>query len=146
MQIVRKATHFFQRLEFYGWPVLQLGIRFWMAYVFFRPGRVKLKHWDATVSLFKFEYKVPYIPPEVAAILATTVELACPVLLVVGLMTRLATIPLLIMVATIQLTFMSHHDHIYWALLLGTLLLKGAGPFSLDALYCRRYQQSRYSV
>jgi putative oxidoreductase len=116
-----------------------------MAYVFWRPGALKIKHWDATVSLFKFEYKVPYISPVLAAYCATIIELVCPVLLVVGLLTRVATIPLLIMIAIIQATFMSHHDHMYWALLLGTLMLKGAGPFSLDALYSRRYPHTTYS-
>lgn len=143
--LITKATHFFQRLECYGWPVLLLGIRFWMAHIFWRSGRIKVKHWDATLSLFKFEYKVPYIAPDLAAYFATTVELACPILLVVGLMTRLATIPLLIMTAVIQFTYLSHHDHAYWALLLGTLLLKGAGLLSLDALFCKRVEQCSIS-
>ena len=132
------ATKVFQRLERYGWPLLLLGIRLWMAHIFWRSGRIKLKHWDATLSLFRFEYKVPYIDPDLAAYLATTVELVCPVLLAVGLMARLAALPLLIMTAIIQLTYLSHHDHMYWALLLGVLLFKGAGPLSLDYLWCKR--------
>lgn len=136
--LITKTTHFFQRLEYYGWPFLLLGIRCWMAHVFWRSGRIKLKHWDATLSLFKFEYKAPFIAPDLAAYLATTFELVCPVLLVAGLMTRLATTPLLIMIAVIQFTYISHQNHLYWSLLLGTILLKGAGPLSLDALYCKR--------
>lgn len=130
-----KTSYFFQRLEHYGWPLFLLGVRFWMAHVFWKSGRIKVKHWEATLALFKFEYKVPLIPSDLAAYLATTFELVCPILLVVGLMTRLATIPLLIMTAIIQLTYLSHHDHIYWGFLLGALLLKGAGPLSLDALW-----------
>lgn len=136
--LITKFIHFFQRLEYYGWPLLLLGARFWMAHIFWRSGRIKVKHWDATLSLFKFEYKVPFMAPDLAAYFAMTFELLCPVLLVVGLMTRLATIPLLIMTAIIQLTYLNHHDHIYWTLLLGTILLKGAGPLSLDALYYKR--------
>lgn len=138
MHLITKTTYFFQRLEYYGWPVLQLAIRFWVAHVFWRSGRIKLKHWESTLELFKFEYKVPYIAPDLAAYIVTTFELVCPVLLVLGLITRLATIPLLIITAMIQLTYLSHHDHMYWALLLGTLLFKGAGPISLDALICKR--------
>jgi putative oxidoreductase len=110
-----------------------------MAHVFWRSGRIKLKHWDATLSLFKFEYKAPFIAPDLAAYLATTFELVCPVLLVAGLMTRLAATPLLIMTAVIQFTYISHQNHLYWSFLLGTILLKGAGPLSLDALYCKRF-------
>ena len=136
--LITKSTHFFHRLEYYGWPLLLLGIRCWMAHVFWRAGRIKLKRWDTTLSLFKFEYKIPFIAPDLAACLATTFELVCPVLLVAGLMTRLATTPLLIMTAVIQFTYISHQNHLYWSFLLGTILLKGAGPLSLDALYCKR--------
>jgi len=138
MSLISKATHFFQRLEFYGWPVLLLAIRFWMAYIFWRSGKVKIKHWDSTLSLFRFEYHVPYISPDLAAYATVVFEVLCPVLLVLGLITRIATIPLLVIIAVIHFTYLSHHDHVYWSLLLGTLLLKGAGRFSLDALWCRR--------
>ncbi|MCE3231628.1 MAG: (Rhomboid family) [Alphaproteobacteria bacterium] len=117
--IIPNFNRFFERLDYYGWPLLLLGIRFWMAYVFWRSGRIKLKHWDSTLSLFQFEYKI------------------CPLLLVAGFMARLATIPLLVITAVIQLTYVSHHDHLYWGFLLGVILLKGAGPLSLDALWCK---------
>ena len=122
----------------YGWPLLLVVIRFKMSHIFWKSGRIKFAHWDATVSLFKFEYKVPYISPILAAYFTTTFELVCPVLLIFGLMTRLATIPLLIMTAIIQFTYLAHPDHAYWAILLGTVLLKGAGPLSLDAYCCKR--------
>jgi putative oxidoreductase len=137
MHLMRHVTNISNRLEFYGWPLLQLCMRFWMAHVFWRAGRIKLKHWDATLSLFKFEYKVPYIAPDHAAYLATSMELLCPILLVVGFMTRLATIPLLLMTLIIHLTYMSSNEHIYWMFLLTTLLFKGAGLVSLDSFICR---------
>lgn len=129
---------FFRFLGLYGWPLLLVAIRFKIAHIFWKSGRIKFAHWDATVSLFKFEYKVPYISPLLAAYLTTTFELICPILLVFGLMTRLATIPLLIMTAVIQFAYLQHSDHTYWAILLGVLLLKGAGPLSLDAYGCKR--------
>jgi putative oxidoreductase len=135
--IIPNFNRFFERLDYYGWPLLLLGIRFWMAYVFWRSGRIKLKHWDSTLSLFQFEYKVPFIAPDLAAYFATGFELICPLLLVAGFMARLATIPLLVITAVIQLTYVSHHDHLYWGFLLGVILLKGAGPLSLDALWCK---------
>ena len=139
MNLIEKLKPLFQRLEFYGWPILLLGMRFWIAKVFWRSGKVKVKHWDATLDLFRFEYKVPYIPPDLAMYLTTTFELLCPILLVLGLMTRIATLPLLVITAIIQITYMSHIDHLYWAFILSVLLLKGAGPLSLDSLWCRRY-------
>lgn len=139
MSLISKASHFFQRLEFYGWPLLLLATRLWMAYIFWRSGTVKIKHWDSTLSLFRFEYHVPCIPPDCAAYATMAFEVLCSVLLALGLMTRIATIPLLIITAVIHFTYLSHHDHVYWSLLLCTLLLKGAGPISLDALWCRRY-------
>ncbi len=135
---ISKMIRFFQKLEIVGWPLLLVVIRFKMAHIFWKSGRIKFTHWDSTMSLFRFEYKVPYLPPDLAAYLAMTFELVCPVLLIFGLMTRLAAIPLLIMTAVIQFTYLQHSDHTYWAILLGTLLLKGAGPLSLDGYFCKR--------
>jgi putative oxidoreductase len=136
--LIHKTSHLFLKLEFYGWPLLLLVMRFWMARIFWRSGKVKIKHWDSTLSLFKFEYKVPYIPSDLAAFLTTAFELICPVLLVVGLMTRLATLPLLVITAVIQFTYLPLQEHAYWGILLGTLLFKGAGPLSLDNYFYKR--------
>ena len=48
-------------------------------------GLEKVQSWQVTVQLFRQEYKVPLLPPEIAAGLAAAVELTCPVLLVLGL-------------------------------------------------------------
>ena len=137
--ILPKMMNSFRVLEAYGWPLLLVAIRFKIAHIFWKSGRIKFAHWDATISLFKFEYKVPYISPILAVYFTTAFELVCPVLLVFGLMTRLATVPLLVMTAVIQFSYLQHSDHTYWAILLGTLLLKGAGPLSLDAYFCKRH-------
>lgn len=136
--LIRTIGYLPSRLEFYGWPLLQLCMRLWIAHIFWRAGKLKVKHWDATLSLFKYEYKVPYIAADYAAYFATSMEILCAILLALGLLTRLATLPLLLMTITIQFTYMSSHEHIYWVFLLTTLLLKGAGPISLDAFICRR--------
>jgi putative oxidoreductase len=133
MQLIRPFIQLSNRLEYYGWPILQLCMRLWIARIFWRAGKVKIKHWDATLSLFKFEYKVPLIAPDIAAYFATAMELLCPLLLLLGLLTRLATLPLLLMTLIIHFTYISTNEHIYWMFLLITLLLKGAGPISVDA-------------
>src|SRR5882724_4163946 len=72
-------------LERVAAPVLDLAVRLWMARVFFNSGRVKIADWNATIYLFRDEYKVPVLPPEVAAVLGTTFELGMPIFLVLGL-------------------------------------------------------------
>ena len=115
-------------------PVLQLMFRLAVATVFIKAGLTKIASWETTVQLFADEYKVPVLPPDLAATMAATFELGCSTLLVLGLGTRLATLPLLGMIAVIQ-TFVYPHaysEHLTWASLLIFLLTRGAGPWSLD--------------
>ncbi len=115
-------------------PVLQLMFRLAVATVFLKAGLTKIASWETTVQLFADEYKVPVLPPDLAATMAATFELGCSMLLIVGLATRLATLPLLGMIAVIQ-TFVypnAYAEHLTWASLLLFLLTRGAGPWSLD--------------
>src|SRR5262249_23332099 len=84
-------------LERFPLGVLQLLFRVSIAALFWNSGLTKIASWQTTIVLFRDEYKVPLLPPELAATLAATVELSCPVLLVLGLATRLATLPMLAM-------------------------------------------------
>jgi putative oxidoreductase len=120
--------------------VCQLLFRLAIAGVFFRAGLTKIASWETTVALFRDEYKVPLFPPEVAAALATTFELGCSVLLVAGLATRLATLPLLAMVAIIQLFVYpsAWPEHLTWASILLFLLTRGAGAIAIDHVIGRR--------
>ncbi len=113
-------------------PLLFLFIRYWMADIFFTSGRLKWSSWQSTVMLFRFEYKTPLLTPEVAACLSTSIELIAPVLLIVGLATRLAALSIFIMVLVIQFTFLNLELHYYWMMLLALLVLKGPGVLSLD--------------
>ena len=117
-----------------GNPFLLLFSRLWIAQIFWDSGLSKIQSWDTTVLLFANEYKVPYISPELAAYLTVGAELICPVLLVIGLGTRLAVIPMLVITAVIQLTYLHANEHIYWAFLLGFILCNGPGTISLDFL------------
>src|SRR5881394_2194169 len=71
-------------------PAVDLVVRLFVASVFFKSGLTKIATWSSTLSLFENEYAVPLLPPEIAAFLGTGVELAFPVLLVIGLGTRLS--------------------------------------------------------
>jgi len=129
-------------LECTLWPSLLLFIRYWMAKVFFDSGLTKISSWESTLYLFQYEYKVPIIHHELAAIFATCFELGCPALLLFGLMTRLAAIPLLCMTAVIQFTYLDFIDHLYWAILLGTIILHGPGKLSIDHLIRKSCKES----
>ena len=114
--------------------VLQLMFRLALASVFLKAGLNKAASWQTTVQLFADEYKVPVLQPETAAALASTFEIGCSVLLILGLATRVATLPLLGMILVIQTTVYpsAYAEHLTWASLLLFLLTRGGGPVSLD--------------
>ena len=110
--------------------------------VFWRSGQTKIEGFqlrDTTFYLFREEYKLPLIPPDLAAYLATAAELIFPVLLVVGLGSRLSALALLAMTATIQLFVYPSGwpEHILWAAALLIVIARGPGAISLDHLIWR---------
>jgi putative oxidoreductase len=116
--------------------VIQLAARVAVANVFWNSAQSKLLSWPTTLQLFAFEYRVPLLPPDIAAPLATATELTGSVLILLGLFTRLGALALLGMVAVIQIFVYPGHwgEHLMWASLLGLLLVRGAGVMSLDHL------------
>jgi putative oxidoreductase len=122
---------------------LQLLTRLGVAAVFFKSGLVKIQSWPQTLALFAEEYRVPLIPAELAAPMATFFELACPVALVLGLASRLATLPLIGMTLVIQLFVFpsSWAEHLTWAALLLSILVRGPGILSLDHLVRRHFDE-----
>jgi len=122
------------KLERFPLSILLLAMRIGVGAVFFRSGLLKLDSWQFAIQLFRDEYRVPLLDPVLAAQLATAVEIGVPPLLFVGLATRLATLPLLGMIAVIQ-TFVypnAWSDHLLWASALVLVLTRGPGVFSLD--------------
>jgi putative oxidoreductase len=107
--------------------------------VFFRSGLVKIADWDATLQLFREEYKVPVLPPEFAAHMAASMELGLSSLVLLGLFSRLAALGLLGMVTVIQLFVepMGWPDHIQWLAFMIVIVCRGPGLFSLDHLLAR---------
>jgi putative oxidoreductase len=121
--------------------LLQLAMRIAVGAVFFNSGLLKINSWEFAIKLFEDEYKVPFIDPTWAARLAAFNELTFPVLLVLGLATRLATLPLLGMILVIQTLVYPQAwvDHLLWGSILVFLLSRGPGAISLDALIERRF-------
>ena len=122
-----------------------LLFRLAIASVFLPAGFLKLASWESTIALFQDEYQVPVLPPALAATMATTFEVGCSSLLIAGLATRLATLPLLGQILTIQLFVypQAWHEHLVWGAILLFLLTRGAGAVSLDHLISRRLNGRR---
>ncbi len=124
-------------------PVALLAARIYVALVFFRSGLTKIRDWDVTLSLFADEYKVPLLPPEMAAWLGTGGELLLPVLLMLGLGGRVAALGLFVVNAVAVVSLMevaeaALQQHVFWGSLLLGLLLWGPGRWSLDGWWLAR--------
>lgn len=118
--------------------LVALAARVALAAIFFHSGRTKVDGLltvnDSAYTLFREEYKVPLLPPEFAAHMATYAEHLFPILLVLGLGTRLSAFALLGMTAVIQIFVYpsAWPTHLSWAALMLYLIGRGAGPASLD--------------
>lgn len=120
--------------------VLLLVARLGAAAVFFLSGRTKvdgiLHITDATYSLFETEYKIPVVPPHISAHLATYSEHLFPILLVLGLFTRVGALGLLGMTTVIEVFVYpdAWPTHLSWAAILLPLVARGGGDWTLDRL------------
>lgn len=122
-------------------PLAALAARLYVAQVFWLSGLTKLRDWDTTLFLFTDEYKVPLLPPVVAAVMGTGGELVLPVLLAVGLGGRFAALGLSVVnaVAVVSLTEIAPaalQQHILWGALLAGVAVYGPGKGSLDRWLC----------
>jgi putative oxidoreductase len=125
--------------------ILGLVVRIGIANVFWRSGQTKVSGWhvtDSAIQLFRDEYKVPLLSPEIAANLAALQEHLFSFLLVIGLASRLSALGLLAMTAVIEVFVypQSWPDHLLWAGSLLYVIARGPGAFSLDALIRRRFR------
>jgi putative oxidoreductase len=132
------------RLEALPLSVIQLAMRIAIGFVFFNSGLLKLRSFEFAVKLFEQEYRLPFIDPALGAQLAMAVEITVPVFLFVGLATRLATLPLLGMVALIQTLVYPQAwvEHLLWTSVLVLLLTRGPGVLSLDYLVERQLRRN----
>ncbi len=129
-------------------PIADLAARLWVANAFIKSGLTKIQSFSTTLQLFKYEYAVPFLSPEVAAYLGTFTELFFPVLLAVGLGGRLAAVVLFVfnIVAVISypdLGAAGREQHYVWGILLFMTVTHGPGKLSLDHWIARRYGWSR---
>jgi putative oxidoreductase len=127
---------------------LLLAVRLWVSWQFLKSGWLKLTSWETTVELFRSEYQVPILPPTLAAIAGTAGELLFPVLLVLGLLTRVGALGLFAvnLLAAVSYWHVIGQEgfeaavaqHVLWGLMLLVILAFGAGNYSLDRLLEKR--------
>ena len=130
-------------LDCVPYALLAVPLRIAVATVFWNSAMTKLANWATAMELFREEYKVPFLPPEVAAYMAVSIELTAPVLLVLGLATRPVALVLLGMTTVIEIFVypQAWPTHIQWAAMLLVLLCRGAGAWSLDHLLRQRWMR-----
>jgi len=134
----------------WGGSLLALAIRWHVGWDFFKAGKTKIADWDSTLLLFRDEYAVPILPPAVAAVGGTLGELVFPVLLFVGLFSRLAALALFVVNAMAVIGYpalfefacpAALNDHFTWGALLLVIAAFGPGRLSLDAWLGRRVRR-----
>jgi putative oxidoreductase len=138
---IAQLVRIFERVPY---SLLAIPLRLAVATVFWNSGTTKLADWNATLQLFEDEYKVPLLPPDIAAYIGASIELSTPILLVLGFMTRPAAFVLLGMTTIIEVFVypQAWPTHIQWAAMLLVLLCRGAGTLSVDHWLWRRFGQA----
>ena len=125
-----------------------LYLRVWVSWVFLKSGMLKLESWDQTLSLFKDEYRVPLLPPTLAAYVGTFGELFFPIFVILGLAGRLSAIGLFAVNAMAVISY-AHvllaegsealaRQHYLWGLGLLVIVFYGPGALSVDKWLARR--------
>ena len=155
--VARLVTSVFERLP--HWFIALLA-RFSIAAVFWKSGQTKVEGFaidliegrftlgiphfsESAIDLFKDEYKLPFVPPEAGALMAATAEHVFPILLLIGLATRLSSLALLMMTLVIEIFVypFAYPLHGVWAVVLLYLMKHGPGPISLDHWLATRWRQ-----
>jgi len=129
-------------------PWLLLCLRLWVSWQFLKSGWIKISNWDVTLELFRSEYQVPLLPPTLAAIAGTAGELFFPVLLVLGLFTRVGALGLFAVNALAVISYWhvlgsegyeaALAQHVLWGCMLAVLIVCGGGALTLDQKSGRR--------
>lgn len=142
-QMFRGAFNLLDRIPH---DLIALIARLSIAAVFWRSGQTKVDGWhvtDTAIYLFEHEYKLPLITPWLAAHLAAFAEHLFPVLLVIGLASRLSALALLGMTLVIEIFVYpdAWPTHGTWAVCFLVIIAGGPGRLSLDRLVSRHFSR-----
>lgn len=146
--LIQRGLHITRQIDRLQ-PLLLLAARLYVALIFFRAGMLKIADWSSTLVLFRETYKVPVLPPELAAYVGTFGELVFPVMILVGLAGRLGAAGLFVVNVMAVVSYLDLfgfecpagiNSHYYWGSILLALTVFGPGKVSLDAFILRRLQ------
>jgi putative oxidoreductase len=122
--------------------VLLFGTRLYVGWQFWKSGSLKLSSWPSTLDLFRSEYHVPLLPPDVAAVAGTFGELFFPALLFIGLFSRVGALGAFFVNAMAVISYRqvllaegseaALGQHILWGFMLLVLAIIGPGRIALD--------------
>ena len=154
--LVKRFIQFFEQIPY---SLIAFVARFSIAAVFWKSGQTKVEGFAvdlvngtfelgeprlaaSTLPLFRSEYHVPLLSPEVAAHMAAFAEHFFPVLILIGFATRFSALALSGMTLVIQLFVYpdAYPTHGTWLGVLLLLVAKGPGCLSIDQLIARRYR------
>ena len=148
MSLIDRWNRIAERIGVLLAPPLLLALRLWVPWQFFKAGLVKASDWPSTLWLFQEEYRVPLLPPLIAAAAGTAGELVFPVLLAAGLATRwaalgLSAVNVMAVVAYAHVLLGEGFEaalgqHWLWGTVLAVLFVFGPGRWSVDAWLATR--------
>jgi putative oxidoreductase len=137
-KIINLYNTIFEFIYQYSNDIFKLFVRLYVANAFFKAGWLKFNNWDSTLYLFEEEYQVPIIPWEFAAYLATAAEIILPILLLLGLASRLVASKLFLfnIMAVVSYPVLwngGFYDHKLWGVMLLITVIFGPGKFAADS-------------
>jgi putative oxidoreductase len=123
-------------------PIANLAARIYVALVFFQSGMSKVENWGKTTQMFQEEWIIPYLTPNISALLATAGELVLPIMLMIGFFTRFAAMGLLCIAVVIEFVIFGGNaenvQHYYWMLIFALIVGYGGDKLSLDNFFKKR--------
>ncbi len=125
-----------------AWDFFESGLTRVEGWKFFTSFTISAEHWQKQVELFTNIHPVPFLGPKLAAVLTTAAEIVLPILLAIGLFTRVPALGLLVMTAAIEFVAaqtpqgiengIANHQHVLWMLLFAYFVIRGGGLLSVD--------------
>ena len=143
MKLHRYSNHVDHAIRLWGGTLLNLFLRCYVSWQFLKSGWLKLQNWPGTLELFRSEYHVPLLKPELAAVMGAGGELLFPILLILGLFSRPAALGLFMVNAMAVISYpqlwefecpAAINDHFYWGIMLITVFVYGPGRLAADHL------------
>ena len=134
--VVRSAISSMQALGGAGGAWLDLGIRFWLAKGFLVATSLSMAMHTPLTMAFVSPVS-PTVDWMIASPLGAMIATVCPILLLVGCCSRIASLPLPFEALALQGPQGPSPLHLFWGVLLGWIIVRGPGLISLDALLSR---------